>query len=100
MDEIIHIDRRRLLEIAAKELRLGRTELNHIEDCPDCRGAFAKVILEVTRGRAQEKTRTKKKRRLVTGVHIPDGRFREIVFSLTRAGRVPAVLSAQESEHF
>ena len=61
MDEVIHVDRRRLLEVAAKELRLGQTELDHIENCPDCTGAFAKVILEVARGRAREKTRMKRK---------------------------------------
>ena len=33
------------------------------------------------------------------GVHIPDGRSRQIVLSLNRAGTPPAVLSVQESEH-
>ena len=31
--------------------------------------------------------------------HIPDERFREIVLSATQGREVPAVLSAEESEH-
>ena len=54
-----HLPHKRLLDAAEKNVRFTIIELAHIENCPACINAFAKLILKGARERALAKTASK-----------------------------------------
>jgi len=50
-----HIRSVRLFEVAEKDVRLTRVEVEHMEKCDECVNAFAKEILRSARSRARNK---------------------------------------------
>ena len=50
-----HIRKRRLLEVADKQMRLTEPEFDHLEKCIECQTLYAKSILELACARAKDK---------------------------------------------